>query len=104
MKEEMTDNTLISDSCFLAFVKDGSQLYDLPTLIQFLKPWAPYIATYIDEILLCLQQNSLLFQPQFSTEDLIVKLTKAKRKAISQAAYISKKLKFMNDFLIAKQV
>lgn len=97
--KQMPDNTLMSDSCFLALIKDRGRLNDLLTLIQFLKPWSLCIATYTDKILLCLQQN---FPPL--TKDFVVRPTKAKCKAILKVARTSKKLKFMDDPLITEQV
>lgn len=99
MTEQMLDNALMLDSCLLALAKDGGRLNDLPTLIRFLKLWSPRIATYSDKILLCLQHNS----PPL-TEDSVVRPTKAECKAILKAARTSKKLKFIDNLLIAKQV
>lgn len=99
--EEMPDNALMSNSCLLALVKDGGLLHDIPTLLKFLKPWSQRIFTYADEILLCLQKYSPL--PNGPLDPTIVQPTKAKRKAILKAARTSKKLKYMDDLLVAKQ-
>lgn len=80
----MPDNALMSDSCLLALAKDGGLLHDIPTLLQFLKPWSQRISTYADEILLCLQENSPLSNAPL--DPTIVQPTKAERKAVLKAA------------------
>lgn len=99
--EEMPDNALMSDSCLLALAKDGGLLHDIPTLLQFLKPWSQRISTYADEILLCLQKNSPLLNAPL--DPTIVQPTKAERKATLKAARTSKKLKYIDDPLVAEQ-
>lgn len=68
-------------------------------LIQLLKSLFSCITAYVDKILLSLQQN---FSSQ--TVNFIVKLTKAKCKAIFKTACTSKKRKFIDDLLIVEQV
>lgn len=97
----MPDNALMSDNCFLVLTKDRGLLHDIPTLLQFLKPWFQCISTYAEEILLFLQKNSLRLNAPLNLT--IVQPTKAKQKAILKAARTFKKFKYMDDFLVAEQ-
>lgn len=101
MVGEMPNNALMSDSSFLVLAKDRGLLHNIPTLLQFLKPWSQRISTYADEILLCLEKNSPRSNAPLNPT--IVQPTKAKRKAILKAARTSKKLKYIDNPLVAKQ-
>lgn len=41
----------------MALAREGNQLQDLLFLQQFFQPWSQRIASYTEEILLCLQKN-----------------------------------------------
>lgn len=99
---EMPDNALMSDSCLVALARDGGKLQDLPSLQQFLQPWSQRIASYAEEILLCLQKNSTEVLGT-ATDSSLIRPTKTKRKAILKAARASKKLKYMDDPLVAEE-
>ncbi|MCJ1348467.1 hypothetical protein MMC31_006699 [Peltigera leucophlebia] len=110
VKLEMPNNALMSDSCLMALAKDGGQLQDLTSLQQFLQPWSRRIATYSEEILLCFQKNSApqTLDSKASVASLpsdlsIIRPTKTERKAILKATRASKKLKYMDDPLVAEE-
>ena len=88
----MPNNALMSDSYLVALAKDGGQLQDLTSLQQFLQPWSRRIATYSEEILLCLQKNSApqTLDSEASVASLpsdlsIIRPTKTEQKAILKA-------------------
>lgn len=59
MTRSISDSLLMPDVCFVALAKSGKSLNTWVQLIDFLKPWYA-IAKHADNILLCLQKNSLL--------------------------------------------
>lgn len=93
--EELPDNLIMDDTCLTALAKNGELLQDLPTIIEFLKPWYG-MARYAEEILVCIQKNS-------SFIDLPDLPTKAERKSTLAAARTSKKLKGLDDPVLAEE-
>lgn len=93
--EELPDTLIMDDNCLIALAKNGEVLQDKTSLIQFLKPWYG-MERYTDELLACIQQNSSCS----ATPDLP---SKSERKAILTAARNSKKLKGMDDPLLAEE-
>lgn len=93
--EELPDNLIMDDTCLTALAKNGELLQDLPTIIEFLKPWYG-MARYAEEILVCIQKNS-------SFMDLPDLPTKAERKSTLAAARTSKKLKGLDDPVLAEK-
>ena len=95
----MSDSLFMLDACLIALAKLG-EIFDLDQLIEFLKPWYG-VAKYADDIFLCLQKKSAsalgLDLPPSEIP------SKAQRKATLKALRNSKKLKYMDDPLVAEE-
>ena len=72
---------------------------DLDQLIKFLRPWTG-VAKHANSILFCLQNNSLSIP---NLDSLLNTPTKAQKKATLKAFQTSKKLKYIDDPLVAKE-
>ncbi|MCJ1471185.1 hypothetical protein MMC07_009833 [Pseudocyphellaria aurata] len=97
----MPDSILLPDCCLTALAKNGKDLLDTATLLEFLKSWNS-VERYCDEILSCLQKNSSRVYFQAESDRSEGMPSDAERKAMMQAARLSKKLKGMDDPLVAK--
>ena len=84
----------MDDTYLTALAKNRKLLWDLLTIIEFLKPWYG-MTGFAEKILVYIQKNS-------SFMDLSDLSTKAKRKSMLAAVHISKKLKGLDDSLLAK--
>lgn len=97
--EEMPDNLIMPDDCLLALAKmRGSLNHD--QLVDFLKPWYG-ISKHAAGILLVLQKN----RPYLDTETSLFELPpRSERKSALSALRTSKKLKNMDDPIMAEKV
>lgn len=98
MVEEMSDNLIMPNDCLLALAKSGSFL-DQDQLINFLKPWYGTFK-YIAKLLIVFQKN----RPYLDTQILLFKLiTRSKRKSTLIILWTSKKLKNLDDLVLAEE-
>lgn len=88
----MSHSLIMSDNCPLALAKNANDLVDLESLIPFLVPWYG-IDKHHPGILACLQ-STLPSSPNVPS--------KLERKAVLTAARTSKKIKYMDDPVVAK--
>ena len=95
----MSDSLLMPDSCLAALAKSGGSLNSQVQLVEFLKPWYG-VAKHANDILLCLQKNSLLTPGLDASLD---QTYKAQKKATLKALRTSKKLKYIDDPKVAKK-
>lgn len=93
--KELPDTLIMDDNCLIALAKNREVLQDKTSLIQFLKPWYG-MERYTNKLLTCIQQNSFCS----TTPDLP---SKSERKAILITARNSKKLKGIDDHLLAEE-
>lgn len=88
----------MSDCYLIALIKSEG-LLNITELIEFLEPWHG-VSKYVQEIFHCLEKNRSPPNPEVSVSNLPSKIA---RKAALQALQASKKLKLMDDSLIAKE-
>ena len=99
VKRLMSESLFMPDACLIALAKSG-EILDLGQLIEFLKPWYG-VTKYADDILLCLQKNSA---PASGLDLLPSEIpSKAQRKAMLKVLWNSKKLKYMDNPLVAEE-
>lgn len=91
----MPDTLLMSDLCLVDLAKRGEEFDDKAKLSAFLSQWLDLDAKCVDEIFACLCRSSSHGNPESLP-------TRAKRKAVLKAARISKKLKGMDDPVLAE--
>lgn len=94
VEQSIFHSLVILDNCLLTLVKNASTLINSESLIQFLKPWYG-MKKYYFEILACLQST-------ISTNNNVT--SKLEYKATLKAARVSKKIKYMDDPVIAEAV
>lgn len=87
------------DNCLVALAKSGRLLATLTQLIKFLEPWHG-VSKYADKIFLCLEINCLPLE--LKTELPFHLLSKAQKKANLQAFCAFKKLKNMDNSIVAQ--
>lgn len=90
----MPDGLIISDTCLAALAKSYDSLVNSDTLLAFLKPWYRVEKHHV-EILACLQSTS-------SSNDNTL-TTRHDRKEALRAARASKKVKYIDDPIIAEK-
>lgn len=99
VKKRMPEGLTMPDNCLVALAKSGGLLATLTQLIKFLEPWHG-VSKYADEIFLCLETNCPPLEPKIELPFQLP--SKAQRKANLQALCASKKLKNMDDPIIAQ--
>lgn len=95
----MPDNLIIPDSCLLALAKHGSELalaISSEKLREFLQPWEG-VDEYLEELFTLIKRSS----PQISSSTNFGP-SRAERKETLKAARTSKKLKYMDDLVVAE--
>lgn len=97
----MLEGLIMPDNCLVALAKSGGLLATFTQLIKFLEPWHG-VSKYADEIFLYLETNRLLLEPK--TELPCQLPSKAQRKANLQTLHTSKKLKNMDDSIVAQDI
>ena len=97
--KNITPKSLVMPNCCLVALVKSEGLLNITKLIEFLKPWHS-ISKHSQEILHCLEKNRPPPNPEALVPNL---LSKAKQKAALQALRASKKLKLMDNPLIAKE-
>lgn len=96
--EEMPDNLIMPDDCLLALAKMGGSL-DHNQLVDFFKPWYG-ISKHAAGILLVLQKNWLYLDTETPPFELP---PRSERKSALIALRTSKKLKNMDDPILAEE-
>lgn len=99
VKKRMPEGLIMPDDCLVALAKSGGLLATLIQLIKFLEPWHG-VSKYADEIFLCLETNRLPLE--LETESPFQLPSKAQKKANLQVLRASKKLKNMDDPIVAQ--
>lgn len=100
MTRSMCDSLLMPDVYLATLAKFEGSLNSWVQLVNFLKPWCG-VANDVDDILICLQKNSLLPPSLDASLDLH---SKAERKATLKTFRTFKKLKYMDDPKVAEKV
>lgn len=94
----MPDNLIMLDNCLLALAKSRSSL-DQDQLVNFLKPWYD-ISKHTAELFIILQKNQPYLDTQISLFELPLKL---ERKSALIALWTSKKVKNLDDSVLAEE-
>ena len=102
VKKAMPESLVMPDCCLIALAKSRG-LLNFTELIKFLEPWHD-VSKHAEEILHCLKKNrpSLNSDANPNVDSATHLPSKAERKATLQALRASKKLKNMDDPLIAE--
>lgn len=90
-------NSVIMPDCCLALLAKFGGTLKLEDLIEFLEPWHG-VNKYTNKIFRCLETNCFLVDPNAKLQ----LLSKADCKTVVQTLWISKKLKNMDNLLVAE--
>lgn len=93
----MPEGLTMPDCCLVALAKSRELLATPGQLIEFLEPWHS-VFKYVDKIFLCLEFN----RPPLEVKTNLPLSSRVKRKTNLQALRASKKLKNMDDPIIAQ--
>lgn len=85
----------MDDNCLITLAKNGELLQNKSSLVDFLKPWYG-MERYVDKLLACIKKNS-----EYSTTPDLP--SRSERKAILIVSRSSKKLKGLNNPVIAEE-